>query len=349
MHPPPPPPPFPWLPLPSGVGEGKTHKPVRLQTAPVGQSAVLVHSIGGIVGTRVGVFRGPVILVRVGVFVGTGGALAQPQSAKQPAPAISAHDWSQKSAQQKPSALQTQDSQPASEQPGPSSASRPMQQLLGGAGVGVAVGVVGASHSQDSAHSVVATDAHSSSHTVSQQNASKPQTQLSQVESPQPATSRARQQSRAATVAVGVAFAGGVSSSVGVPFDGGRVGRGVGNSPQAQTSAHLPFACVTQVLSQDASQQKASAPQTQLWQAEISQPVPACSEQQSPLPPGVGSPQTSVSSQSGSSQSTMPSASLSKPSAQRASSVRGQRLAWAQALSVHTAIEQPSGSHTASR
>jgi hypothetical protein len=195
---------------------------------------------------------------------------------------------------------------------------------------------MGVSHSQSSTQSDLARFTQSTAHLASQQEESKSHTQDSQAAESQPATLSAAQQLRLPAV------------SVGLPFEGG-VGVGVGSPAQAQTSEHSSFARVTQAPSHTASQQKASL-QTQLSQAGTLQPVPACSAQQSPPPPGVGSPvHTSASSQSGSSQSTMLSASLSKPSAQRPSSVRGQRLACAQALSVQTAIEQPSGLHTAAR
>jgi hypothetical protein len=72
------------------------------------------------------------------------------------------------------------------------------------------------------------------------------------------------------------------------------------------------------------------------------------------LPPdgvvGVGFPEHAASpEQSASAQSKRPSASLSKPSVQRPISSRGQRLDWLQGRVVQTAMEQPSGSQTASR
>jgi hypothetical protein len=72
------------------------------------------------------------------------------------------------------------------------------------------------------------------------------------------------------------------------------------------------------------------------------------------LPPdgvvGVGFPEHPASpEQSASAQSKRPSASLSKPSVQRPNSSRGQRLDWWQGRVVQMAMEQPSGSQTASR
>jgi hypothetical protein len=133
---------------------------------------------------------GAVVLVRVGVF-GSGGALSQAQPARQTLPAISAQLSSQKSAQQKSSTPQTQSSHTGSEHPGPSSESRPLQQLLAGPGEPEGVGVVGVGevaipHWQRSMQSVLAKPAQLVSQTSSQQKSSRSHTQLSHPKTSQP-------------------------------------------------------------------------------------------------------------------------------------------------------------------
>jgi hypothetical protein len=251
------------------------------------------------------------VFVGVRVGVPSGGAVSQAQADSQLSSAISAQPSSQKSVQQKSSSSQTQAWHTASEQPGPSSGSRPAQQLLAGPGEPDGVGVIRTPHRQTSMHSSPAAATQLGSQTSAQQKSSTSHTQLSQAATSQPApSSRTTQQSRSP---LGVGEAAAVGGGVVLGEVVGPGVPGVGRGVSTAAPIRVPGVSAGGVV-------------------------------------GEGPPaQPGALSQSGSAQSVRRSASLSKPSPQRPDSARGQRFARVQGLFVQTAVVQPRGAHTAAK
>jgi len=125
-------------------------------------------------------------------------------------------------------------------------------------------------HEHSSAHSLRVSSAHCESQMLLQHGASRAQMQVRHRLSSQLGPPCALQQSPP-----GVGVAAGVS---------------VGGGVQGQLDKHSTDASETQVASHSRLQQSGSMPQTQVWQAPTSQPVPPTSGSRAVQhgPPGVG-------------------------------------------------------------